>query len=69
MYTIGLDLHKLQSQLCIGHENGGIREVRIATNRERLRAVLSKCLPGRVLLEARTESEWWRASWSNWGLK
>lgn len=58
MYTIGLDLHKLQSQICVGDENGGIQEMRIATSRERFRSVLSKYVPGRVLLEASTESEW-----------
>src|SRR5688572_25639765 len=58
MYTIGLDLHKLQSQLCIGHENGSIQDMRIGTSRERFRTVLGKHLPGRVLLEASTESEW-----------
>ena len=30
MYTIGLDLHKLQTQLCIGHEDGTFEERRIA---------------------------------------
>jgi transposase len=58
MYTIGFDLHKLQSQLCIAEENGGIQEMRIATSRERFRSTLSNYLPGRVLLEASTESEW-----------
>lgn len=58
MYTIGLDLHKLQSQLCISGPDGTIRDVRIATNRERFTATLSACLPGRVLVEASTESEW-----------
>lgn len=58
MYTIGLDLHKLQSQLCISHEDGTLEERRIATSRERFKAALSGCLPGRILLEASTESEW-----------
>ena len=40
MDTIGLDLHKRESQLCIGHEDGTITEQRIVTSRERLTAVL-----------------------------
>lgn len=58
MYTIGLDLHKLQSQLCIGHPDGKMEERRIATTRERFTGVLGGHLPGRILLEASTESEW-----------
>lgn len=58
MYTIGLDLHKLQTQLCIGYEDGTFEEVRISTTRDRFTAVLSKYLPARILLEASTESEW-----------
>lgn len=58
MYTIGLDLHKLQTQLCIGYEDGTFEEVRITTSRDRFTAVLSRYLPGRILLEASTESEW-----------
>jgi len=40
MDTIGLDLHKRESQLCIGHEDGTITEQRIVTSRERFTAVL-----------------------------
>ena len=58
MYTIGLDLHKLQSQLCIGHENGTFEERRIVTSRDRFTAALADYRPARILLEASTESEW-----------
>src|SRR5437773_8285098 len=58
MDTIGLDLHKRESQLCIGHEDGTITEQRIVTSRERFTAVLGNRPPARVLLEASTESEW-----------
>jgi len=58
MDTIGLDLHKRESQLCIGHEDGRIEELRIATSRERFSAVLGGRAPAQVLLEASTESEW-----------
>jgi hypothetical protein len=58
MTTIGLDLHKRESQLCIAHEDGRIEERRIVTNRDRFTAVLGDRPPARILLEASTESEW-----------
>ncbi len=58
MDTIGLDLHKRESQLCILADDGEIHERRIATSRERFTAVLG-CRPkARILIEASTESEW-----------
>ena len=58
MYTIGIDLHKRESQLCIQAPDGTFVERRIATTRERFTAVLAPYAPARVLLEAATESEW-----------
>src|SRR5687767_12476276 len=58
MTTIGLDLHKRESQLCIAHEDGRIEEHRIVTSRERFTAVLGDRPCARILLEASTESEW-----------
>ena len=58
MDTIGLDLHKRESQLCTIADDGTLTERRIATTRERLAAVLGDRPPARVLLEASTESEW-----------
>jgi len=58
MDTIGLDLHKRESQLCIGHDDGTLEERRIATSRERFTAVLGERPRARILLEASTESEW-----------
>lgn len=58
MDTIGLDLHKRESQLCIGHADGSITEQRIVTSRERFTAVLGQRPRARILLEASTESEW-----------
>ena len=58
MDTIGLDLHKRESQLCIISEDGSICERRIVTSRERFTAVLGNVTPARILLEASTESEW-----------
>ena len=58
MDTIGLDLHKRESQLCILSETGEIEERRMATTRERFTAVLGNRPPARILLEAATESDW-----------
>ena len=58
MDTIGLDLHKRESQLCTLTDAGEILEQRIATTRERFTAVLGNRPPARILLEASTESEW-----------
>lgn len=58
MDTIGIDLHKRESQICILTEDGELLERRIATTRERLTAILGGRPRSRVLLEASTESEW-----------
>jgi transposase len=58
VYTIGIDLHKRESQLCIQTPEGMFVECRIATTRERFTTVLAPYAPARVLLEAATESEW-----------
>lgn len=58
MDTIGLDLHKRESQLCILAAHGTATERRIVTSRERFTAVLGDRPAARVLLEASTESEW-----------
>jgi transposase len=58
MDTIGIDLHKRESQVCILTDDGELVERRVATTRERLTAVLGSRPRSRVLLEASTESEW-----------
>jgi len=58
MDTIGMDLHKRESQLCILTEAGELIERRIVTTRERFTEVLGRRPPARLLLEASTESEW-----------
>jgi len=58
MDTIGLDMHKRESQLCILAEDGTVVERRIVTSRERFTAVLGNRPKARILLEASTESEW-----------
>jgi hypothetical protein len=57
MTTIGIDLHKLQSQLCIGREDGTVEERRILTSRDRFAAALRNYPASRILIEASTESE------------
>jgi transposase len=58
MDTIGLDLHKRESQLCVLTEEGEVIERRIVTSRERFTAMLGERPRARILLEASTESEW-----------
>lgn len=58
MDTIGIDLHKRESQLCIITADGEFLETRIVTSRERFTAILGGRPPARVLVEASTESEW-----------
>lgn len=58
MDTIGLDLHKRETQVCILTADGELLERRIATTRERFSAVLGSRSPARILVEASTESEW-----------
>ena len=58
MDSIGIDLHKRESQLCIVTDDVELIERRIATSRERFTVALGTRAPARVLLEASTESEW-----------
>jgi transposase len=58
MGHVGIDVHKRESQVCILTPEGEINEVRIATTRERFRAVPGKRSRARVLVESSTESEW-----------
>lgn len=58
MDTIGVDLHKRESQLCLLAPDAAVTEQRIVTSRERFTAVLGNRPAARILLEASTESEW-----------
>src|SRR4051812_40359997 len=58
MEHIGIDVHKVESQLCILSERGEILERRVRTQRERFAAVLGERPPAKILIEASTESEW-----------
>ena len=54
METIGLDLHRRESQLAIKADDGSITDRRIATSRERFAAVFGERPPARILLVAST---------------
>lgn len=56
--TIGLDLHKRETQVCILTADGELIERRIATTHARFTAVLGARPRARILVEASTESEW-----------
>lgn len=58
MVHIGIDVHKVESQVCILTESGEIIESRIRTERERFAAVLGRRPPAKILIESSTESEW-----------
>jgi transposase len=58
MDSIGIDLHKRESQLCIITDDGELIERRIVTSRDRFTVVLGDRPPARILVEAATESEW-----------
>lgn len=59
MQSVGLDVHKVNTQVCIVNEEGEVeREVRIATDRQHLGKLFGKRERMRILIEASTESEW-----------
>jgi len=58
MEQIGIDVHKVSSQLCIRAESGKLIELRIATTRESFAKHLGGRARAREHIEASTESEW-----------
>ena len=58
MDFIGIDLHKISSQVCILTEDGELIERRIKSDRESFDKLLGERPPARSLVEASTESEW-----------
>jgi transposase len=58
MDHIGIDVHKVESQICILAEDGEVIEQRIRTQQERFATVLGKRPRAKILIEASTESEW-----------
>lgn len=58
MDHVGIDIAKVNSQICILEESGEIIERRIQTSKAGFARVLASRAPARVLLEASCESEW-----------
>lgn len=59
MHYIGIDVHKMQSQICILDEQGAVSyETRVPTTRPDLADVLRAYLPARIVIEACTPAEW-----------
>jgi hypothetical protein len=62
MDTIGLDLHKRESQLCILAPDGTATEQRIVTSRERFTAVLGPLPPATCCSRRARRASGWRAT-------
>lgn len=58
MENIGIDVAKMNSQICILTESGELIERRFRTCREAFNEILGTRAPARVLIEACGESEW-----------
>lgn len=58
MEHIGIDVHKMASQICILTEEGELIDRRIHTEPQRFAAVLGDRPRARLLIEASTDSEW-----------
>lgn len=58
MEKIGIDVHKVATQVCILTEDGEFKEFRIRTERGALTEAFGRRARARILLEAATESEW-----------
>lgn len=58
MEKIGIDVHKVASQVCIQQEDGTFLERRIATTHAAFAKLLGGRAHARIVVEASTESEW-----------
>ena len=59
MTHVGIDLHKMESQICVIDEAGEVlAETRVATRRDALAKALASWPGSQVLVEACNESEW-----------
>jgi transposase len=58
MEKVGIDVHKVATQVCVLTENGEYEEQRIRTDRDALSSFFAERPRARILLEAATESEW-----------
>jgi len=58
MDHIGIDVHKMHSQICILTEDGELIERRVRTAAEQFAEVLGARSRARIVIESATESEW-----------
>jgi transposase len=58
MEKIGIDVHKVATQVCILTDKGLFEEFRLRTERDSLTKAFGARAPARIVLEAATESEW-----------
>jgi transposase len=58
MEKIGIDVHKVATQVCILTADGEFEEQRIRTDRDALTGLFGERARARIVLEAATESEW-----------
>ena len=58
MEKIGIDVHKVATQVCILTDDGEFVEFRIRTERDALTKAFASRPRARIVLEAATESEW-----------
>jgi transposase len=58
MEKIGIDVHKVATQVCILTDTGEYEEHRIRTERDALTKLFGARTGARIVLEAATESEW-----------
>jgi len=59
MFHVGIDLHKMESQICVIDETGeALAETRVVTRRDALAKALAAWPGSQVLVEACNESEW-----------
>ena len=58
MDHIGIDVHKIHSQICILSQDGELIERRIRSEPARFAEELGPRPPARILIESATESEW-----------
>ena len=67
MESIGIDVHKVHSQVCIFTDDGEVLERGICMEVDRFEKLLGGRPKARILIEASTESEWVARSLENLG--
>ena len=69
MDTIGIDLHKRESQVCILTAEVELLERRIATTRERLRLSWGRARRAGCCSRRRRRASGWRGTSRRWGTR